>query len=33
LQKLATSEVKNLGINVINPTILPIIKESRNQRN
>jgi hypothetical protein len=33
LQKLITSEVENLGINKINPTTLPLIKESRNQRN
>jgi hypothetical protein len=32
LQKLATSEVDDLGINAINPTTLPTIKESRNQR-
>jgi hypothetical protein len=32
IQKLATSEVENLGINAINPTILPVIKENRNQR-
>jgi hypothetical protein len=32
LQKLATSEVRDLGINVFNPATLPEIKESRNQR-